>query len=73
MQSQCDFLEKVALPMFEVWAAVFPNAEPILTNTEANLKLWKVYKPPRAAGGQAARVDTRGGYGGEKFGSAKGL
>ena len=41
-RSQCDFLDVVALPLFRLWAAAFPGAQPIARNTEANLQRWRV-------------------------------
>lgn len=43
-KSQCDFLERVALPLFRVWATMFPGATPMVTGAEANLQRWLAAK-----------------------------
>lgn len=40
-KSQCDFLERLVIPMFEVWVAAFPDAKPLLSNAQSNLRMWK--------------------------------
>ena len=59
-KSQCDFLSKVALPMFEAWAAVFPRAAPMVANTEANLKLWKGVQAAKGGRRRSSRIRTAG-------------
>ena len=40
-KSQCDFLSKVVVPLFEQWVSTFPAALPLLQNTICNLQQWE--------------------------------
>lgn len=55
-KSQCDFLSKVALPMFKAWAAVFPRAAPMVANTEANLGLWRGVQAAKGGRRRSSRI-----------------
>lgn len=43
-KSQIGFLERIALPMFRSWAAVFPGAQPMVAQADANLGSWRALR-----------------------------